>query len=330
MLKPQIHKRLDRIEVELTPKEWAIRLVDEIRRHPCEPDFLRALAKGPYRESPYVKPFFMLAKQAEKRYPGQKPENEKATQKLSRDLRMEYQFLKRVINNLSQEVEIKTDKSRLKISALTCQLDGFISRSAFAVIIEKATAWVEGCKTTEADEEKRLLILKELAKAGLVAGSRELLLSLGQDWADDAALLLRNILVHKGAVEVVQKTYFDGHAILNHRIEGELETTIQLVLEAIAMFNEYVSTNTSGLSQRLERSEDGGLRATVGEKRSCTLKIDVEAIRGGMSDLISYIESQWIKKAKNQATADLLEETGEHGDFLSACFKEEVVVKPFV
>jgi len=328
MLKPEIRKRLDGIEVELTPKEWAIRLADEIRRYPCEKDFEWALAKGSYRESPYMKPFFMLVKQAENRYPGLERESVRARQKLSKDLRMEYQALKSLINKVSQDVKTKTETNRLKIVALTSQLNGLISRSAVAGTIEKTAAWVEQCKTAEPGEEERLLILKELANVGLITGSHALLLSLAQGWADDAAMLFMDILARKSAVEAVQRKYFDGHAILNHPIEGEMEAAIQLVEEAIAIFNEYISTNASGLSQQLALSENRKLPAVVGEQRSCTLRIDVQAIRGRMSDLTSCIKSQWITEAKNKATADLLEETGEHGDFLWERFREEVGVKP--
>jgi hypothetical protein len=38
--------------------------------------------------------------------------------------------------------------------------------------------------------------------------------------------------------------------------------------------------------------------------------------------LIDYKESQWVTAAKDKATADLLEETGEHGDFLWERFRE--------
>ncbi len=52
-------KRLDNIELKLTPKQWAIRLADEMRRYASEED-LKAIAKGTYRQSPYIKPFYAL------------------------------------------------------------------------------------------------------------------------------------------------------------------------------------------------------------------------------------------------------------------------------
>ena len=40
------NKRLDKIELHLTPKQWAIRLADEMRRYDSQQDFLKAVGKG--------------------------------------------------------------------------------------------------------------------------------------------------------------------------------------------------------------------------------------------------------------------------------------------
>ena len=41
------HKRLDGIETHLTPKEWAIRLADEMRKYPDALAHMKALVKLP-------------------------------------------------------------------------------------------------------------------------------------------------------------------------------------------------------------------------------------------------------------------------------------------
>ena len=41
------HKRLDEIETHLTPKEWAIRLADEVRKYPDALAHMKALVKLP-------------------------------------------------------------------------------------------------------------------------------------------------------------------------------------------------------------------------------------------------------------------------------------------
>ena len=54
-------KRLDKIDLQLTPKQWAIRLADDIRRYPSLEAFRNGIAKGTYRQSPSIAPFFSLA-----------------------------------------------------------------------------------------------------------------------------------------------------------------------------------------------------------------------------------------------------------------------------
>jgi hypothetical protein len=54
-------KRLDKIELQLTPKQWAIRLANEMGRDPSQEDFHRAMCNGTYRQSPSTKPFYALA-----------------------------------------------------------------------------------------------------------------------------------------------------------------------------------------------------------------------------------------------------------------------------
>ena len=66
-------KRLDSLEVSLSPKEWAIRLADQMRSHPSELDFLQTIAKGTFEGSSIIHPFRALRNQAEERYPGEKP-----------------------------------------------------------------------------------------------------------------------------------------------------------------------------------------------------------------------------------------------------------------
>ena len=46
--------------------------------------------------------------------------------------------------------------------------------------------------------------------------------------------------------------------------------------------------------------------------------------------VVTRVKSNTLTEAKNKATVDLLEETGEHGDFLWERFREEVGVKPYV
>src|ERR1039457_3702029 len=69
------HKRLDKIETFLTPKDWAIRLVDEMRSYPSACDHVKELVKLPFNELPDQRAFLALKEQAGERHPGRKPED---------------------------------------------------------------------------------------------------------------------------------------------------------------------------------------------------------------------------------------------------------------
>ena len=229
---------------------------------------------------------------------------------------MEYHALKALINNINREVESKTEMSRLKIDALATKLHWLILRDAMALASEKAAALIESGSAPEPYEEQRQLTMKELADVALAAGSRACLFAMTQEWADDAAMLLLEILVRKAAIQTVQKKYYDGHAILNRGIEEALESTIQLILETVATFNEYLSTKPNGFTQDDETTID---------HETSPLRIDVEAIRERASkELVDYLVSTWVTEAQENAIADILEETNEHGNFIWERFRSQV------
>ena len=92
-------KRLDKIELQLTPKQWAIRLADEGRRYPSLEAFMKGIAKGTYRQSPFAAPFYWLPEQANERW----PKDARREFELSNKLRMEFQALKTLINSINDE-----------------------------------------------------------------------------------------------------------------------------------------------------------------------------------------------------------------------------------
>lgn len=313
MLNSRNHKRLDRIEVELTPKEWAIRLADEIRRYPRCWDFLRTLAKGTYRESPWVKAFIALVKQAEDRHPGRKPENTRARQELSRKLRTEWHALNTLILEIHVELLNKIEMSRLKIAVLKNQLHALSLCDTIASTRNMITFFIEHCKAADSDKKTRQLVLKTLAKGARMAGSRERLISLCQELADDADILLMDTLARKGAVQAVQERYLDGHAMLSLDVEEMLEATIQEILKIIDLFNEYVNWRRV---------------LAVTSEEGTSVRIDVEAIRGRASILINSVVKQWVKEAQNKAIADHLTDTDEYRNFVWERFREHFRAKP--
>ena len=320
-------RRLDAIEVHLTPKEWAIRLAQEIRSQPSEAGFLRIVADEPYREWPFVKPFFKLCEQAEARYPGNRPENMRARNQSSARLRTEFHALKKLIYKVNEMTKSKAETIRLKTGLKLSTLHALILQDAISRTAKKTAEWVRVTTEAGADDERQL-ILKELAGyAELGLQPSGVFLSLGEDWVDELTMLLMDVFLHKAVVSEIQKKYFDGHPILFCDVDSKLVETIKLVEDASSTFNEYLATRTA-----LSKAESGsegradGVPMMPGETER-HWAIDIEFLRlRGEEFLVDYIADKWVKEAMDHARADILQETGEHEGHIWQTFREEVKV----
>jgi hypothetical protein len=302
-----IQKQLREIELQLTPRQWAIRLADDMRQHFSEEDFLKTIAKSTYREAPYLKPFYMLAQQAEERCPGRNPKNVHAKAELNRKLREEFQALKTLINNVNKAIAEKARTNKLKAALQASNLHALTLQDALHVSITEAMP------------------------ADPASPARLRHSSLLQDWADDSAILLMETVAHQAAVPIVQESYFENHPILFRDIEGALEGTIQTVRDAILLFakyQEYQEKLADPLSRGLnQESQNAGTGSVVPGERKIDLLIDIAAIEERGKEQADVIVDEWVMIAKNEAKADILEETGQHEDFLWQNFRKRVGLK---
>jgi hypothetical protein len=292
-------RRLDKIELQLTPKQWAIRLADEIRRYASQEDFMKAMGKGTYRQTPFNMPFYALAQQAKESWPGKSPEHIRKGEELYRKLRMEYQALKMLINNVNREIETKTETIRLKAALQLSKLQTLTLQDAFA-------------QTG----------LPETMPASL---ARSHLLSQLEDWADDSVMLFMEIIPYKTAVQTIQENYFESHPILYRDNEIAFEIANRTVRDAIAAFNEYfkVRAELSNRESDHEEQKAGTANAMLFERES-SLPIDIEAVEKHAGILVDSIVENWVMNAKFKANADILRETGKHEDFIWQQFRKEM------
>jgi type VI secretion system protein ImpG len=82
--------RLNEMEIQLTPKQWGIRFADEIRRYVSQEDFMKSIAKGSYRKSPFMTPFHALAEQARERWPKDNVRQFELSEKLRLETAMQF------------------------------------------------------------------------------------------------------------------------------------------------------------------------------------------------------------------------------------------------
>lgn len=304
------------MEVSLTPKEWGIRLADDLRQHSGEADFLRAIAKGEFRDSPYVKPFYVLTQQAEERHPGSTTEEVRARHLLDRRLRTEFQALKTLIRDMNDIIGSEVEISRPKIRFQALQLREFILQDVFIRSTEEAAQLVRECKTDCPNECERQLILEKLTTLASAVESRPDSCSLIEDWADDTAMLLSRLSAHKAAVETIEQRYFEDHRTLSRDIEAALGSNIQTVLEVIGIFNEHLQIMPQ-------------VTPFWPHKQAIPLTINAEAIRVfGHKTMANVFVRQWVADAKYKAVADGPHRTGEDEAFVWKGLRERLGVKP--
>jgi len=330
------------MELQLTPKESAIRLAAEMRKHPRQEGFWKAITKGTYRDSLIVKPFFKLAEQAEARHPGNSPEDIRARNQLNRKLRTEFHSLKGLIFKVNETIMSKAETNGLKAALKLSWLHTLILLDAFGRTASKVAAWVEEYKAADADEEERQVMLKELDAYRYVSfvetpsnslppgtGLRLRFPSLIECWVNDSTMLIMDVFAHRAAIQAVQDKYFDGCPILFRDVETGLDETIRAVEEAVATFNEYLKTRADLFSRERnqEEREDGIASAIPGEHEG-HLAIDIEGIQGRAKDyVVDDIVDDWVRNAKDKAVADILQETREHEAYVWRTLRERVGVE---
>ncbi len=329
-------KRLDKIEVQLTPKEWAVRLADEMRRHSCQADFLKAIAKGTYRELPYVKPFYALGEQAEECHPGAKPGDIRAHHQLNRKLRTEFHALKVLIANVNETIESKAETNGLKAALKLSTLHVVILQDAFARTCRKAATWTQETQAAAWDGQGvRQLLLRELSaytsldvtdptadSSPIAAGLSLPFPKLIETWADNSAMLLMEVSSYEAAVQTIQERYFDGHLILFRDVEAKLTRTSQTVHETVSISNEYLKDRAHVRADWGPQEEQNSTSLAT-SNHEAHLAIDIEAIQNGAGMVAGGVADAWVRDAKDKAVADIMEETGEHQDLVWQRLREK-------
>jgi hypothetical protein len=316
-------KRLATIEVHLNPKEWAIRLAHEMRSQPSDADFVRVVADEPYREWPWVKPFFKLSEQAEAHYPGNRSENISARNQSARRLRTEFHALKKLICKANEIVTSRTETMGLKTALKLSVLHSIILRDAFERTSNRVAGWVKEKNAANLNAEECQSVLLELASCTDVSFAETLsdgrpldslcirLHSLIEIWVDEMAMLIMDVIAHQIAVQTIQEKYFDGHPILFRDVEAKLTKTSQTVHEAAAIFNEYLQCRAHVRADwALQGHHDSISSATSDHEPH--LAVDIEAIQNRAEMVAGSLADTWVRDAKDKAVADILEETGEH------------------
>ena len=290
-------KRLDKIELQLTPRQWAIRMADEMRRYPSREDFLKALGKDTCRQAPFIAPFFPLGEQAKERWP---TDNRKEVE-LSGKLRTAFRLLTLLLANINNAIMRKAEENRLKVALQESMLQTLIWKGAFVHVAITDVSWASSA------------IEARLCPPSLL-----------ENWVDNLTLLM-NTIAYKAAVQAIQEKYFESHPILFKDVETEFETTIGMVRHLIAGFNEY-RKDVAGPPNRESDQEQqkAGIANALPFESEISPPIDIEAIEKCSEELAHFIVERWVRDATVIGTADILRETGMHEDYVWQHFRKEM------
>ena len=283
-------KRLDNIEVHLTPKEWALRIGDEIRKYPSQEDLMRAELTRSYQESVFWRPYNLFSEQAEEREPGRKPENDSARRHLARKLRSEFHILRTIILQVNLFCMQEAETRRLKVALRLTWMQALLLQDMFGWTSKRAELLIRGCKGEDREVERRA-ILKDLSEC-----SRKPLLAI-EDWPNDIVLLIVEVYSRIVAVQIIQNKYFDGHAILFRDEESSLEEAMGRIEAGVDAFNEYI------------RAREDLMKAKGGSGGKQPIQtVDVAGIKKQVRDeWAAPLVDEWVRRSKEKAAADIFE-----------------------
>jgi hypothetical protein len=306
-------KRLDQIEKKLTPKEWAIKQADEMRKFRTLPDYTDAL-----NNEDFEKPIKALERQAAELYPGKKPEDIHALNALNKKLWIDFVTLAKLLTVVNLTIHEETEKIGLKAALKLSALHTLILQDAFGRTARKAALWVEEYKTADKDEEEnRQLMLKELAAYADVNFGEKFTdsLPLGPDlrirfpteieeWVQGTRTLIADVFAHQTAVKIIQDKHFDGHPILFLDAEASLDNSIKTIQDAAGTFNDYLKTRSELFKSEWddEEKEDGIASAIPGEREG-KLNINIDAIKLNAKGQGAGLAEAWTKRARVETLA---------------------------
>ena len=251
----KLRKRLNEIETELTPKEWARQVIGEIREYPSDVDCMKAWDKLPLSQHPLDKPYRALEKMAGRRYPGRRPKDVRVRLELTRKLWTDFSFLLHLPLVVSRKVEQEAWNAGTLAALRLSELHSLLVQDLHGSGAAKAAAWIEAHPPANGEDEGAwqalLTELAELGRAGAGVTTAGPPSRVGFppwfEWAGETAVLLTNFYAHRAAVQRIQNDHFDGQPILLPQVEALMAQTARLIENGIAAFNAYRERRMAGV-----------------------------------------------------------------------------------
>jgi hypothetical protein len=309
-------------EINLTPREWAILTVDELRKHRSFDALLYSLSTEPVENTLFHKPMIALKAQIDARFPSTDPEDVRIKNKMTLALQKEYYTLTALVINVNRDIMGECEAIGLRTAMKLSRMETLALQDAFGRTARKAAEWVREYKTADAaEEESRQGMLGELSAyteldfgekwtdfIPLPGGIRFRFPSAIEDWVEATCGLLFDVFSFPAAAQLIRKKYFDGRPILSLNTEESLENTLEMLKSGIERLNEYFDTRKALFTEEWEEEEeeDGICSALPGEREG-RLRIDLSMTSKSVSVRAKRRVDAWFRKSKTQAAMDVPE-----------------------
>lgn len=290
-------KRLEKIEVQLTPSEWAIQLADAIRMYPSMNAFCAAEVKA--GASVVRKAQRMLLQKAETEHPGLKAEGERRCE-VKRVL-TDFNTLTNLLLEANKAIGMRIEIGALEVALQTQSLETLICRDLLWSARQTTFTGSESVTNAENDnrEDSHVLLGKvsdEICRP-LDRSSRM------EDWCREFRRIDLQLNCHKAAAALVGDTYFGGHPILSNDNEAELDGVIVHLGEIMDCY----------------RQDFEGQRESEERLKSC---MESHALP---VDAVQRLANHWFRCAREDAVLTVLNWMGETAE--RDVYRREVIMR---
>jgi hypothetical protein len=319
-------ERLEAIEVQLSPKQWGIRLAHALRSHPSEVDFLRSVANQPYVEWPWVKPFFRLCEQGKIRVQAERTANIPARKRSATELRWEFHTLQKLIRKSNETVKIKAETIGLKTALKLSTLNTIMFKEAIGFTARKLVGWANRGATADARVAPEIIIDELAHFTQIDVEAQQYDSTVICNWVDEMTMHVMEAFSLQAAVREIQQSYFDGHSILFLDAELRLAGTLNLIETAVSTLNEYLPIRYDiSKIETVHQDQSAQNLHAVKDRRDPHLAIDLKTLRDRAEQVsVGFIADQWVREARENAKIDILQESGEHENYLRQTLRNRI------
>lgn len=300
-MKSPTENRIDLLERELTPKQWAIRLANAMRSFPTSSEFNHAASRLPWRDSPLGKPFFRIGEQADQSTRGRSEQKEKANKAhLIQERWAEYTILRDLIYDANGAIVDRALFSASQAQNNLAILHIRLTEHGVGITALRASEWLASHRSSDAaDDEDRIDILRLLrSEAGLFQEkTAEEMLERAHELIKATMPFLWDLYGYAAAIQILQEKYFDGHLILSRDVEALLDEALQRTEIALS---------------RTNKGMRGWAIMYAPELRDQLPIMDLPAIKekGSSGEGPAFVQ-KWLREAKTVAKGKIMEQRGE-------------------